>query len=204
MVRIVEVPAGDAAVIELVAGEVLRIVDLMGHQIGDLVALAAGSRKERLSTAETINFNGWSARVRPGTILYSNRPRPLLTVLTDTSSGKHDLFFAACTPFFYEYYGGGPGHNNCHDNLIRGLQPFGIEPENLPNPVNLFQDTEIDQDGSIVVGAPGAEAGQYIELRAEIDVIIAVSSCPVDLVALGTGDWIPTPLRLEARLPKGE
>lgn len=202
MQRSIEVPAGGAAVIEVAAGETIRVIDVEGRQIGDFVALAREDLTERISTAETMNFNDWNARVRPGTILYSNRPRPLFTVVDDTSSGKHDLQFAACTPFFYEYHGGVKGHNNCHDNLVAALQPYGMPPADLPNPVNLFQLSEVGEGGEISVGDPGAAAGEYIELRAEIDAIVAVSSCPVDLEVLGAADWAPTPLRLEIHSPK--
>lgn len=203
MLRSVEIPAGGAAVVEVSAGERLRVIDVEGRQIGDFVALAAADITERISTAETMNFNDWNARVRPGTILYSNRPRPFFTVLDDTSSGKHDLLFAACTPLFYEYYGGVQGHSNCHDNLAAVLARYGMRTEDLPNPVNLFQLSEVGQGGEIQVGDPGASAGEYIELRAEIDAIVAVSSCPVDLEVLGAGDWVPTPLRIEVFAAEG-
>ncbi len=197
MQRSIDVPAGGAAVIEVAAGERLRVVDPVGEQIGDFVAFAKDDLGERISTAETMNFNDWNARVRVGTILYSNRPRPFFTVLDDTSVGTHDLLFAACTPLFYEYYGGVTGHANCHDNLIAALRPYGIAAEDLPNPVNLFQLSEVGEGGAINVGPPGAKAGEYIELRAEMDAVVAVSSCPVDLEVLGAGDWVPTPLRIE-------
>lgn len=198
-----EVPAGGAAAVKVNVGETLRVIDVEGQQIGDLVALATEDITERISTAETMNFNDWNARVRPGTILYSNRPRPFFTVTTDTSSGRHDLFFAACTPLFYQYYGGVSGHSNCHDNLIEALVPHGMKPEDLPNPLNLFQLSEVTEDGSIRTGDPGASAGEYIELRAEMDAIVAVSSCPVDLEVLGAGEWAPSPLRLEVFAAQG-
>src|SRR5699024_953886 len=115
------------------------------------------------------------ARVKPGTKLYTNRPRPFFTVMKDTSSGKHDLLFAACTAEFYKYYGGEDSHSNCHDNFIKALTPYGMRAEDLPNPVNLFQYSEVSQDGEIRTGDPGAAAGEYVELRAEINAIIAVS-----------------------------
>lgn len=204
MPRSVEVPAGGAAVIEVAAGETVRVIDVAGRQIGDFVALAADDITERISTAETMNFNDWNARIRPGTILYSNRPRPFFTVVNDTSAGKHDLLFAACTPLFYEYYGGVQGHGNCHDNLAAVLAPYGMRTEDLPNPVNLFQLSEVGEGGEILVGEPGASAGEYIELRAEIDAVVAVSSCPVDLAVLGAADWVPTPLRVEVSAAEGE
>lgn len=201
MQRSIEVPAGGAAATRVTAGETIRIVDLAGQQIGDFVALVADNVDERISTAETMNFNDWNAKVRVGTVLYSNLPRPLFTVLSDTSSGKHDLMFAACTPFFYEYHGGAVGHNNCHDNLVQALQPYGMRPMDLPNPVNLFQHSEAGAGGEIVAGPPGASAGEYIELRAEADAIIAVSSCPVDLEWLGAAEWVATPMRIEVSSP---
>ena len=192
-----EVPAGGATAVRIAAGTTFRIIDVAGRQIGDFVALAADDIDERLSTAETMNFNDWSARIVPGTRLYSNRPRAMFTVVEDTSSGRHDLNYAACTAEFYAYYGGGDDHANCHDNLVAALVPHGMRAVDLPNPLNLFQVSMPAADGSVDVGPPGARAGEYIALRAELDVIVAVSSCPFDLDKAGGAGWVATPLRIQ-------
>lgn len=192
-----EVAAGGAAAAWISAGTTFRIIDVGGRQIGDFVALAAADLDERLSTAETMNFNDWSARVVPGTQLFSNKPRPMFTVVEDTSSGRHDLNYAACTAEFYAYYGGGDSHANCHDNLVAVLEPHGMRSVDLPNPLNLFQVSMPGADGTVEVGPPGALAGEYIALRAEMDVIIAVSSCPFDLDKAGGAGWVATPLRIQ-------
>ncbi len=197
-----EVPAGGAAAVRIPAGTVFQVVDVAGQQIGDFVALAADDIDERLSTAETMNFNDWSARVSPGTHLYSNKPRVMFTVVEDTSSGRHDLNYAACTAEFYAYYGGGENHRNCHDNLVAALAPSGMRPVDLPNPLNLFQVSMPGPDGVVEVGPPGAEAGQYIALRAELDVIVAVSSCPFDLHKAGGAGWVATPLIIRPANPQ--
>lgn len=191
------VPAGGAATTRISAGTTFRVVDVAGEQIGDFVALAADDLDERLSTAETMNFNNWSTRIVVGTRLYSNRPRPMFTVVEDTSSGRHDLSYAACTAEFYAFYGGGDNHANCHDNLVAVLETHGMRPADLPNPLNLFQFSVPGADGVVDVGPPGARAGEYIALRAEIDVIVAVSSCPFDLDTAGGAGWVATPLTIQ-------
>ena len=80
MQRSIEVPAGGAAATRVNAGGIIRIIDVAGQQIGDFVALVADDVDERISTAETMNFNDWNSKVRVGTVLYSNQPRPLFTV----------------------------------------------------------------------------------------------------------------------------
>jgi uncharacterized protein YcgI (DUF1989 family) len=198
VVERVVVPARDAAACVVRAGQLLRVVDVEGQQIGDLVCFARDDPAEKLSTGETLNFNDWTTRISPGTTFRSNAQRPLLTVVEDTSGGSHDLFFAACTGAFYARYGEADDHVNCRDNLTRALQRFGIGYLDVPDPVNLFQHSRPRPDGSIDVGPPPTQPGDYICLRAETDVIVAVSSCPFDLdhvgPAVGSGS---TPLHPE-------
>lgn len=192
------VPARDAAACRVDAGQLLRVIDVEGQQIGDLVCFARENPKEKLSTGETLNFNDWTTRIRPGTSFRSNAQRLMLTVVEDTSGGSHDMFFAACTRAFYARYGGGQDHVNCRDNLTRVLAEHGIDYLDVPDPINLFQHSRPRADGSIDVSAPPTRPRDYIALRAEMDLVVAVSSCPFDLDEVGDAVGPrPTPLLLE-------
>jgi hypothetical protein len=80
----------------------------------------------------------------------------------------------------YEYDFGVTGHRNCSDNFVEALQPWGIQRHQLPHPVNLFQNMSYPE-GQVKFGESLARPGDAVELRALLDVIAAVSACPMDL-----------------------
>lgn len=198
------VAPGEAVATELRAGQELRVVDLEGQQVADLVALRLGAPRERLSGPETLNFN-LSMRLPPGSRLYSSLQRPLLEVVADTSAGVHDLTNAACSRAFYEHHLGVADHLNCHDSLRAALAGHGIEAWQVPDPINLFQNTPVAADGSVEDHPGSAGAGDYIVLRALVDLLVAVSSCPCKIgpPERNITGARPTPVRVEVSWPGG-
>ncbi|MBI4591234.1 MAG: urea carboxylase-associated family protein [Candidatus Rokubacteria bacterium] len=172
------VPAGTARATVLRAGQVLRIVNVAGKQVADFVAFNAGDLTEALSTMHTIVSLG---RLFPttGDQLRTNRRRPMLEFSRD-DAGRHDMIIAACDPWRYEYDFGVTGHRNCSDNFIDALREWGIQRHQLPQPVNLFQNMSYP-DGQVRFSESLAKPGDTVELRALIDVVVAVSACPMDL-----------------------
>jgi uncharacterized protein len=176
MIERQQVPAGQGAGLRLQRGEQLRIIDPEGGQTGDLVAFSRDGR-ERLSSGRTFDYGG-KIYVSTGDVLWSDRSNSMLTIVAD-QAGRHDLLYAACSAEMYRIqYGLTEYHANCTDNLISALRALGIEPEPLPNPLNLFMRVDVVADGRLVFGPPSSRAGDSIILRAEMDLTIALSSCP--------------------------
>lgn len=158
--------------------ESIRIVDVEGQQVADLVAFSKNDPAEKLSTAVTIDANG-SIYVRRGDVLYSHRYNEMLEIIRDTA-GIHDLLLPACSPRMFEHQYGIEGyHPSCHENLSAVLKKFAIPSESIPNPFNIFMHTLIREDGTLEVEKPLSKAGDYIELEAKMDLIVAVSACSV-------------------------
>lgn len=174
----IHVPAGTARAVTLRAGQTLRIVNVEGKQVADFLALNAADLTEAMSTVHTLVSLG---RLFPttGDALRTNRRRPMLEFTRD-DTGRHDLLIAACDPWRYEVDFGVTGHRNCSDNFLEALQPWRIERHQLPHPVNLFQNMRYP-DGRVEFGESLARAGDAVELRALMDVVAAVSACPMDL-----------------------
>lgn len=172
------VSAGTARATVLRAGQTLRIANVQGKQVADFLAFNAGDLTEALSTMHTIVSIG---RLFPtiGDQLRTNRRRPMLEVTRD-DTGRHDMIIAACDPWRYEYDFGVTGHRNCPDNFIEALRQWGIQRHQLPQPVNLFQNMSYP-DGRVKFGESLAKPGDVVELRALMDVVAAVSACPMDL-----------------------
>lgn len=172
------VSAGTAKAVTLRAGQSARITNVAGKQVADFVAFNAADLTEALSTMHTIVSLG---RLFPttGDRLRTNRRRPMLE-LTRDDTGRHDMLIAACDPWRYEYDFGVTGHRNCSDNFIEALRPWGIQRHQLPQPLNLYQNMSYPE-GQVKFGESLAKPGDAMELRALMDVIAAVSACPMDL-----------------------
>jgi uncharacterized protein YcgI (DUF1989 family) len=102
-------------------------------------------------------------------------------VLVRDDVGRHDFSFAACDERRYRLDFGVADHPNCLANLTQALQPYGFEWWRVPNPVNLFQNTPVQPDGTFGRGPAQSKAGDCVELLALIDLVVAVSACPQDL-----------------------
>lgn len=193
------IPPGQAHAGHIAAGQVLRIIDVEGQQVSDFVAFHGAGWRERLSTAETIAFNRGSVRIVKGSVLYSNLRRPLFEVIADTVDGVHDLTYGSCSPEFYDFYVSDPAHPSCRAAFAEALGAYGIGDGDLPAPVNCFQDTRAGADGAIGYRPGAGRAGDYIELRAIEDCLVAATACPCDIAHGSTpsvNGAAPTPILL--------
>jgi urea carboxylase-associated protein 1 len=168
-------PAGHFAA-EIRKGQVLRIVDIEGQQVADLVTINAHNLAERLSVMNTINLNK-QVFPRVGYVLYSDEASAMMTIIADTC-GVHDMLAGACSRYTNERRYGVKDTNNCRDNLAAALEPWGIGWKDVPFNMNVFMNCPIGSDGNWSIQVPKSKAGDYIDFRAEMDVITAFSNCP--------------------------
>jgi uncharacterized protein len=174
------------------SGDYITVVDLEGQQIGDFVALNATDHKERLSTCHTRSALR-RIYVREGDCLYTNSRRPLLEIVEDRVA-CHDILIPACDSAFYELRFGIAGHPNCFDNLAAALAEHAVEPREIPEPFNIFQNTRVDAEGYFMPRPALSRPGDRIVLRALMDLVGALSACAHDQAPVN-GDKL-TPLRL--------
>ncbi len=173
------IEARSATAFPLTKHSSIRVIDVEGQQVADLVAFNRMDRSEKLSTGATIDCNG-SISPRRGDRLFSNRYAALLTIVED-QVGQHDLLHPPCSPPMYRVqYGIAGNHPNCLQNLANALSPFGLSMEDIPVPFNIFMYSVISADGTVRVKEPLSRPGDFIELRAEMDLIVAVSACSVE------------------------
>jgi uncharacterized protein len=118
-------------------------------------------------------------------MLRTNRRRPILTLTEDTSGGIHDTLIAACDCYRYAFLGVESYHDNCTDNLFAGMAELGLKPAEVPSPLNLFMNIPWAPDGTLGFAAPPRPVpGGYVRLRAEMDLVIAFSACPQDILPI--------------------
>lgn len=186
------VAGGFGAGFDVAAGQYVTLVDLHGEQAVDFVAVVAADPREGLSPVHTRRRN-MSIFFRVGDRLWSNRSRPLFEVIAD-DVGIHDSHVPACDPTRYAVDFGVPGHRNCLDNLTEALAPLGLDALDVPEPFNFFQNGPVTPDGRMALADPSSRPGDRLVLRALVDVVCAVSSCPQDIIP-GNG-LTPTDVRV--------
>ena len=165
---------------ELGAGRHLRVVDLEGEQVADFVAFNHSDKREWLSSGRSIDYAN-RIYLTKGDVLYSNRSRPMLTIVED-DVGRHDFLLTPCSPETFEIiYKNTQPHPSCFANLAERLAPFGIAPDSIPTTLNIFMNVEIDADGALKILPPRSKPGDSILLRAEMDLIVGLTACSAEM-----------------------
>ena len=116
--------------------------------------------------------------------MVTNKRRPILKILEDTREGAHDTLLAACDRYRYEKLGCKEYHRNCTDNFWEAMVDLNLKPIELPSPFNLWQNTPVEADGTIRPNPPESRKGDYIEMRAEMNLVICLSACPQDITSI--------------------
>jgi uncharacterized protein YcgI (DUF1989 family) len=159
-------------------GQRVRITDLQGKQVADTWAIDADDPTRWLSAGHTIATTG---RLFPlvGEAFVDQLSLPILSLVADVSPGPHDMLFPPCDPALVAAFST-LGHPCCEDNFKLTVASLGLDLGSVPNPVNLFQNSEPSSDRSIDVLESKSEPGNFVELLAERDVHIVVTACSVD------------------------
>ena len=165
---------------ELKKNQSLRVIDLEGEQVADLIAFSREDKSEWLSSGRSIDYAN-TIYLTKGNILYSNRSRPMMTIVAD-DVGRHDFLLTPCSPETFEIiYKNKDYHPSCFENLSKHLAAFGIAPDSIPTTFNIFMNVEVASDGKLSILAPRAKAGDSITLRAEMDLIVGLTACSAEM-----------------------
>ncbi len=179
----VTIPArkGKAAIVR--KGQSVRVINIHGSQVVDTWAFGMRDPREFMSMEHT-RTHLLKLFPKRGDSLVTNRRRPILTLVEDTSPGIHDTVLAACDRYRYEQLGCKGHHDSCTDNLAAALGELGMAPPETPSPFNLFMNIPVAADGSLSFEPAVSKPGDYVTLRAEMDCVVAFSACPQDIVPI--------------------
>lgn len=198
------VPARRGSAIRLSAGDLVTVFNREGDQVVDTWALNASDLSERMSMEHT---HATLLKVIPaaGDALYTNRRRPILTMVEDTSPGIHDTLMPSCDRYRYQLLGVAGYHDNCADNLGEALGQLGLEVPDVPAPFNIFMNCPIGPNLELSFEAPVSRPGDYVKLRAEMDLVVVFSSCPQDILPVNGEACTPVDVhvRTETASPVG-
>jgi urea carboxylase-associated protein 1 len=176
---------------EIAAGQVLRLVDLEGRQAVDFLCYSARDYEDRYAAADTMKLNG-SIFIGKGTVLYSVNCNPMFTVLEDLC-GLHDTIGGCCSSALNRRRYGKPDDPSCRQNFLAELARYGMGPRDMVANVNFFMYVPVGADGAMDMGPGRSRPGDYVDLRAEMDVLAVISNCPQ--VNNPVNDFKPTPVR---------
>ena len=165
---------------EMAAGELLKVIDLEGEQVADFVAFNRADPSEWLSSGRSIDYAN-TIYLTTGHVLYSNRSRPMLTIVQD-DVGRHDFLLTPCSPETFQIiYKNDRYHPSCFENLHTHLASFSIAPDAIPTTLNLFMNVEVNADGALAIKPPRSRAGDAVTLRAEMDLIVGLTACSAEM-----------------------
>jgi hypothetical protein len=183
MAESIEIPARRGKASRVARGQSIKVVNTHGAQVVDTWAFNSDDMDESMSM-EATRATVLKMRLDVGDAFYSNNRRAMLTILEDTSPSVHDTLIAACDNYRYGLLGCTEYHDNCTDNLHAALDALGLKAPKTPSPLNLFMNIPWTNAGGLSFEAPVTKPGDYILMRAEMDLVIAFSACPQDILPI--------------------
>ncbi len=175
------VPAGDYWMEIVREGQTFRIVDLEGNQAADTLFFSAADPAERYSAMDTIREQG-NVFLGLGTKLMSNDGNVMLTITADTV-GRHDTLGGACATESntVRYDLEKRTMHACRDSWMLAVAErpeFGLTKRDITHNINFFMNVPVTADGGLTFADGLSAPGKYVEMRAEMDVIVLISNCP--------------------------
>jgi len=197
--EVVAARAGWSAVVP--AGHVMRIVDLGGNQAVDCLLYRADDPVERYSAADTIAAQR-NIFLVTGTTLHSNRGNPMMTIV-DSTCARHDTIGGACSRESNTLrYGHHTRHQHaCVENFLSEGARHGLGKSDLVANINWFMNVPVGADGTLGIVDGISAPGLFVDVRADIDVLVLISNCPQ--INNPCNGFDPTPIRIVVSEPVG-
>lgn len=178
-----KVMARHGKAVQVERGSHVKVINTFGSQVVDTWAFVEGAIHEHLSMDHTRSVNS-NIFVGNGTLLVSSERRPMLTVVEDTSPGRHDTLLCPCNAAIYRELGVEGYHRSCTENLHEALGALNLHAPFTPASLNLFMNVPVDADGAVRRHPPASRPGDTVCLRAELDLVVVFSACPQDITPI--------------------
>lgn len=170
------IPAKEYSVFTIRQKQTLRFVDIEGKQVPDLVCFNERDLTEHLNMGNSLLLNK-RRELRQGNVLYSVTCNPMMTIVGYSNEESY-AYGPMCSEELNRIRYGVPGTRNCRDNFAMALASHGFNPRQIPNAFVPFMRVEVESDGSMEIQEPTTRPGDFYDLRAEMDLLVAVSNCP--------------------------
>jgi urea carboxylase-associated protein 2 len=160
-------PPGAYVALRVRRGDALRIKNPSGTPGAALFLWNADETSERYNAGDTVKLQ-WTTNFTTGRLLFSDMGHVLASITADTGAG-HDGILGPNTPAH--------GERNGRDNLRLAAAKFGMTKRDVGPCLMLFSAVSTDGEGRFHYrGAP--PPGAMIELRAEMNLLVALSNTP--------------------------
>jgi len=189
------VGAGEPAMLHLKAGQTFRIVDLKGNQAVDTLFYNDDDLEERYDAQRTLAKQS-KVYLTTGTVLYSNRGRPMLTITADTC-GRHDTLGGACAQEsnMVRYAIEKRHMHACRDNFLQIIAQDGrLTKRDITANINFFMNVPVTPEGGLTFEDGVSAPGKYVEMVAHQNILVLISNCPQ--LNNPCNGWDPTPAEL--------
>jgi urea carboxylase-associated protein 1 len=175
------IPAGDYWIDTVKTGKTLRIVDVKGNQSADTLFFNAGDVAERYSAVDTIREQR-NVYLSCGSKLLSTAGNVMAQIVADTV-GRHDTLGGACAAESntVRYALDKRTMHACRDSYLLAVAEhdrLGLGKRDLSHNINFFMNVPVTTDGGLTFADGLSGPGQYVEMRAAMDVIVLISNCP--------------------------
>lgn len=171
------IPGGWYWATRLNRGDALRIVNTSGTSCVSLLAWSSADTSERLNHADTIKVQ-WAATLRKGRVILSDMGRVLFSIVEDTTGGAHDTLMGGSTAATNEARYHTTTLRNTRDNFILAAGKLGLNRRDVHPSISFFAPVSVEDGGRFVWSDARRGAGDFIDLRAEMDLLVALSNCP--------------------------
>ncbi len=181
-------------------GQVVRIIDVEGQQVADVIIWDADNLDDPSSCTNTLLANkAW--KIVLGSSIYSKYCNKLATIVGDTV-GVHHFGGGFCSAEANAVRYGVQGTVNCRDNLTSAMGKYGFTRDDIEYDTCFcpFMKVSYESDGSFLIQEPPSKPGDYVEFLAETDLIIAASNCPSERNPCN--GYAPSPLKVVIYQPR--
>ncbi len=174
-IHVETIPCGWYWSTKLKAGDTIRMAQDHGPSAVSLIAWSARDTSERLNLPDTVKVQ-WTTAIAKGRVLFTDMGRVMFSV-TEAASTAHDALVGGSTAASNagKYDG---DYRNTRDNFILVAGKLGLDRRDIPSAITFFAPVRVDADGAFQWRDDLRVPGDYVDLRAEMDLIVAVSNCP--------------------------
>jgi uncharacterized protein len=163
------IPPGLYLPLKLQRFDIIRIRNPEGTPGAALFMWNADDVSERYNAGDTVKLQ-WTTVLTAGRVLFSDMGRVLASITADTGAG-HDSILGPNGP------AQASGGRNGRDNLRLAAAKFGMTRRDVGPAISLFSKIGADAQGRLHYAGP-PPAGAMIELRAEQNLLLALSNTP--------------------------
>jgi len=173
-------------------GQTLRLTAGAGCEGVSMLLFRAAEPSERLNVGDTVKLQ-WSAHLQRGKLLYSDMGR-VLASMTDDTFGHHDALAGGSNAATNRAKYGDDGLRHTRGNFILLAAKHGLSKVDIPPCVTFFAPVMVSADGHFVWASSAVADGDYVDLRAEMDILVFISNCPHPLAPAAS--FAPPPVAL--------